>query len=95
MEVNHKDGDKTNSIPSNLEWVTPSENVRHAVRTGLAKFVPMIGEKHPMAILDNDRVRKIRRLYAAGHNQVRLAMEFGVSRYCIGKIVLRKNWRHI
>lgn len=32
---NHKDGDKTNCLPSNLEWVTKSENTLHAYATGL------------------------------------------------------------
>lgn len=35
--VNHIDGDKMNSKASNLEWVTPSENVIDAYKNGLIK----------------------------------------------------------
>lgn len=33
--VNHKDGRPSNNQQSNLEWVTPQENMKHAIDTGL------------------------------------------------------------
>lgn len=93
LTVNHKDGNKTNNHPSNLEWVTQKDNNKHAYRTGLKDNK---GEKHGESKLTEKQVKNIRYLhYIKWFNQMELANIFDVSKTLIGKIVNRENWTHI
>ena len=73
-EINHKDGKKTNNDISNLQYVTPIENRRHAVRNGL--YQPKL--KYSQVVVD-----RIRSLREDGHTFASIATAVGVSHsYC-------------
>ena len=68
-EVNHKDGNKFNNYYENLEWVTSSENNRHAHNTGLRNPKPY----RPNSKLTEKQVRWIRK------NYIPYSKEFGAA----------------
>ena len=92
MEVNHKDGDKSNNSYTNLEYVTASENCLHAHRTGLRNARK--GSLSPKAVLNESCVREI--ISLSGKKTLReIAEKYNVDPTTIGCILSGKTWSHV
>ena len=90
-QVNHIDGNKLNNNVNNLEWVTNSENQKHAFQTGIHKKDP---EKCNLSKLTKIQVDEIRKKYKPRKvTHQMLANEYGVNRRTIENIINKKSWR--
>ena len=88
--INHKDGHPLNCHVSNLEWVTPLENSRHAVERSLSSS----GEDRPNAKITNQQALYIRENPDNLTGTV-LAKKFGVDKATISEIQTGKKWKQI
>ena len=82
-EVNHKDGNKQNNQVNNLEWVTRSENMQHAVDNHLQ---PKAVGTYTGKFTAEER-NEIKALWDSGESRRSLAEKYGVSHTCINDIV--------
>lgn len=93
-EVNHKSGVKDDNRLDNLEWVTTSENQRHAISNKL--YVTAKGEDAGAAKLTEKEVREIHKLYSEGGvSQAYLGKLFNVRDSAISRILNGIRWKHV
>ena len=94
--VNHLDGNKSNNNIDNLEWCTQSENVIHAYKRKLITSEARRGERSNFALLTEEDVIMIRKIYAKGfstHKQI--AQIFGMADETIRIIINKTSWKHV
>ena len=62
LTVNHKDGNKLNNHYKNLEFISSSENVKHAHKIGLSKAPKnKVGTENKLSKLSEIQVKEIRK----------------------------------
>ena len=89
LQVNHKNGIKTDNRAINLEYVTNYENRQHAVKNNLIAKGEKIGK------LTENQVRKIRKYYKQGKTQSFIAKKFRVVQQTISSVVKQHTWKHV
>lgn len=97
-EVNHKDGNKLNNTPENLEWVTRSQNAKHRYDVlDALKSRPRGKGVHYLAKWSDEEVRQIRALRATGLGYHKILAKMGnkTSWVSIQKICAGTLYAHV
>ena len=97
--VHHKDEDKTNDHPDNLELTTRSKHAKHHVtQAQIDRFTAIpksCGSSNGSAKLTEADIPAIRKKLSQGVLGKILADEYGVNPTTISDIKLGKKWKHI
>lgn len=95
LEVHHNKGIKDNNSVKNIKYVTHEENMRLAREDKLFRPTPHIGSKNGSAKLNENKVKRIKKLRLSGQSVKYLASKYGVTTPTIRYILKGHTWRHV
>lgn len=90
-QVNHINGIKSDNSAKNLEWVTPIENIHHAISHGLVPR-PTRGSLQPRAKVNEKQVAEIRMLEKNGEKHRNIAKKYNIGVSTVTHIVNKTRW---
>jgi len=91
IQINHKDGNKSNNHIDNLEWVTNSENQIHAHKTGLKKN----GNQLWNGKFTKDQVEEMKVLRKNGMKYYKIAELFNTTKGTTHAIINGNRYKYI
>lgn len=92
LHVNHIDGNKQNNHLDNLEWVTCSDNQKHAHKIGIKN---QVGSRNNGSKLTEEKVLEIVELIKKGMTMRSIAKMYSVGDETIRHIKIRRTWNHV
>lgn len=101
LVVCHRDGSRTNNLPSNLLQASQRENISHKQQHGTWQF----GELHPRSLVTDSCAALVKQMIGAALRSTtgrlrrgeskRIADEAGVSVHLVQSISSAKAWHHV
>lgn len=92
---NHKDCNRSNNRPENLEWTSQSNNVKQTYSLKRRIWDPKRGESNGRAILKEGEVWLIKKLISKKVTQKVIGKMFRISQAHVSLIATEKEWAHV